>query len=161
MVAGEICGATVWGHWKRKSDKNKFCSKSSHSIRITRCKDDMLLTWVCLSECPHDVCSLCPGIWLLCLGRASKYYSSSPANRVNEWSKAASALPDILPMQYVAKPGVCQAEDFSVLAGCGFRHCHSIVNVPRSLWQISTKKHVRKQSYYELRWKIFPGLIIV
>lgn len=65
------------------------------------------------------------------------------------------------PSAICSKAGVYQAQDLSVLSSCGFRHCHSIVNVLRSFWQISTKKRVRKQSYHELRWKIFPGLMIV
>lgn len=45
-----------------------------------------------------------------------------------------------------------------MLSGCEFRHCHSIVNFPKSLWQISSKRHLKKQSCHGLRWRDFSWI---
>lgn len=43
------------------------------------------------------------------------------------------------PNAICSKAGVCQTQDLSVLSGCGFRHCHSIVNVPEAFGKFPQK----------------------
>lgn len=122
----------------------------------------MLLTQVCLSERPRGVCCVCVLVSdCFALGEQRNTIALLLPTGLIRGKRGCWSPSRPHPNAICNKAGVYQAQDLSVLSGCGFRLRHCIVNVPRGFWQISTKKHVRKQTYHELRWKIFPGLMIV